>query len=96
MELKYNIVLGICILILLYILYKLYFEKRYSWYQYDSSCRDEKDNLCSKLIYTDKFKDGLLVEYFYDIHLDRHLVNAHIASKNRAYRINKRSKIFKV
>ena len=96
MELKYYIILGICILILLYILYKFRFEKRYSWHQYDSSCIDDNDILCSKLIYTDKFREGLLVEYFYDIHLDRHLVNRHIASKNKAYRINKMSKIFKV
>lgn len=86
MELKYYIVYGICILVLLYILYKLHFEKRYRWHTYDDDCRDPDNIRCSKLIYSDRFQEGLLVEYFYNIRLTRHLVDRHIQSKNRAYR----------
>ena len=75
-----------CTVIVLLVTYKLYFESRYDWKQFEENSVDPDNKKCGWIIYTDKYKDGIQKEYFYDIHLSRHLVTAHIASKNKYHR----------
>lgn len=79
-------------LFFLYIFYKVKLENRYRWHQWDDSASDENGVRCSKLIYSDTQVEGLQVEYFYNLTIDHHLADRHIASKNKAYRKQRWSK----
>lgn len=81
-----TIIVVTCAIIVMLVTYKLYFESRYAWKQFEDDGLDPNNKRCGWIIYVDKYKDGVQKEYFYDIHLTRHLVVAHFASKNKYHR----------
>lgn len=82
-------------LFFLFMYYKLFLEKRFSWIQIDDDDVDPKGISCSSIIFTDKLLSGLQVEYFYKLDLNVYLVNKHIKSKNRNHRRQKYFKLLK-
>ena len=83
-------------LVLIVILYKIYFENRYRWVRYEDVYLDPKGKPCSMLIFRDKLKSDLQVEYFYEYQLKTHLVEAHIKSKNTYERNTKLIRWFRL
>ena len=83
------IIIVTCSIVLSLVIYKLYFESRFTWLRYEDCGRDPNNILCGWILYKDKYKEGIQIEYFYDFKLTKDLVNAHISSKNQYHRKQK-------
>ena len=83
------IIIITCSIVLSLVIYKLYFESRFTWLRYEDCGRDPHNILCGWILFKDKYKEGIQIEYFYDFKLTRDLVNAHISSKNQYHRKQK-------
>lgn len=75
-----------CVIFLLMIFFKLFIQNRYYRTGWSGYTKDPHGKKCSIVIYVDKFKPGLQVEYFYHIELDNRLSWDYVKSLNQSHR----------
>lgn len=85
----------IALLITIFVVYKLKFEKRFEWIDRTANAIDEEGKTYHILHYIDKHNEGIQSERFYELSLTIYIANKFIETKNRVHRRNLIKSLFK-